>query len=65
MPSTSIFLHFITFLEISRNRLAALNDPPGDACSKNPNSGFSLWTASGWRRPARQHELGCPVFSVC
>jgi len=47
MPSMSIFLHFIAFMEIFRNHLAALNDPPGDACSRNPNSGFSLSIA--WR----------------
>jgi len=27
-------LDFVEFLEISKNCLAALNDPPGDACSR-------------------------------
>jgi len=31
----SIYLNFVKFLEISRNCLAALNDPLGDACHRN------------------------------
>jgi len=62
MPSMSIFLHFIAFLEISRNHLAALNDPPGDACSRNPNSGFSLSIAWRLKETRQAARTGLPSF---
>jgi len=59
MQSMSIYLNYVTFLEISRNCLVALNDLPGDACSKTQIIGFHYELPGSWRRPARRHKLYC------
>jgi len=46
------------FLEFSKNRLAVMCDPPGDACSRPSLLGFLLRTAWRWR-VAAMHVVFC------